>query len=257
MKNYILIGLSLLILTGCTPVDVMLTPDFPGSSSAADETPVATDTQAFTLTPDPNQTLFPPTTGLTTETLTQVELPSPTDAPTSIPTITLNSTSTVASIGTYQDFEPNNGTALGEYCKEEWLATCSITTNQIYEGQGAVIVDAFGQAEGEGDDTGGTVKIFPAAGSAVNLSSGSEFSIWVLDTCGNNDVALKLIDSDRAEALVWSGDVGDNLFSTKDQWTEIVWPLSAFTGIDKSRIVEIEIYEHHDCIYYFDYITWR
>lgn len=148
----------------------------------------------------------------------------------------------------FQNFDPNNGTP-GDYFRDVWHMTCSFESAIVYEGR-SVRCQAHG---GNIGSHGGTVAIYPSASEPIDLSSGSALSVWVYDTQGSNTVESRLCNDDT----VCSNNVWSERESSQNEWTEISWPLSAFTGVDKSKIRSIQIYEWNDATYYFDDITWK
>ena len=153
----------------------------------------------------------------------------------------------------FQDFEPANGTP-GDTCEPVWFAECSFESTIVHDGSRSVLVHTHADANSDDPDYhGGTVHINPSSSSPVDLSPATTISVWVYDTQDDNTVELKLCGNpNHCSDPVWS-----TMPACRDTWTEITWPLSAFTGIDKSQITHIELYEYRDGIYYFDNISWR
>jgi len=148
----------------------------------------------------------------------------------------------------FQNFEANNGTP-GDYFRDVWHMTCSFESTIVHEGR-SVRCQAHA---GDMGSHGGTVAIYPSSSKPIDLSSGSALSVWVYDTQGSNTVELRLCNYDT----VCSNNVWSERKSSQNEWTEITWPLSALTGVDKSKIRSIQIYEWNDGMYYFDDITWK
>ena len=151
----------------------------------------------------------------------------------------------------FQNFEPDNGTP-GDYCRDVWFATCSFESTIVREGSRAVRVHAYAEVDGKGSH-GGTVSIYPSSSDPIDLSSATTLSIWMYDTQGNNTVELRLRDyNDALSNNVWS-----EMQAEQNNWTEITWSLSDFTGVDLSQIKNIELYEWWDGVYYFDAVSWE
>lgn len=167
--------------------------------------------------------------------------PTPTPTHTPVPTVTPTPS--------FQNFEPANGTC-GGYFSDVWSMNCSFEYNNIEEGSRAITCYAHGQATGGSNDHGGKVGINPSACGLVDLSSDTTLSLWVYDTQGNNTVELWLVDSANKTSKLWS-----TMSTVRNAWTKITWPLAGFTGVDKSRIKYIVIYEWWDGTYYFDDVT--
>jgi len=151
----------------------------------------------------------------------------------------------------FQNFEPDNGTP-GDYFADIWFGTCVFEYTIAHEKSRSVRCHAHAEADGDPGDHGGTVGIYPSSSEPVDLSSGTTISVWVYDTQDNNTVELRLCDDNGCSNAVWSEEQ-----SFQHKWTRITWPLSAFTGVDKSQIRHIRIYEWNDGIYYFDAVTWQ
>jgi hypothetical protein len=191
----------------------------------------------------------------TDEELTSTPIPTPTEIPvtdTPSPTHTLSPSS-------FQNFERNNGTPLegngekeSDYFWDAWFMDCSFSEDIVYEGQRAMSCRAFAHEKGSPNDTGGTVGIKPSSNEPIDLSLATTFYVWVYDTQGSNTVELKLCDDNGCPSNIWSEQK-----AFQNQWTRITWPVSVFTGIDRSRIRYIEIYEWNDGTYYFDTIGWE
>lgn len=212
-------------------------------------TPTATPT--YTPTSTPSHTPTPTSTATPTDTPTATPSPTVTATPTHTPTTTPTSTPTPMRIS-FQNFEEGNGTPSGEYCWDAWFVTCALSQSQVHEGERAIEVNAHAEAEGDPNDTGGTVGVNPSSSVPVDLTSATVFSVWVYDTQGNNDIELRLCDENGCSNDIWS----DNQ-SSQNEWSKITWDLSDITAVDKSRITHIELYEWHDGIYYFDSIEWE
>ncbi len=154
----------------------------------------------------------------------------------------------------FQDFEVKNGTpgngSLENYCRNIWYAQCEFEPKLSHTGKQALLVKVLRHQSG--NEKGGTVRIFASSRSPINVLNGRIISAWIYDTNGNNTVELKLCNGDKCPDRVWSA-----MRSTKNQWSEITWPISSFTNIDKSGITAIEMYEYNDGIYYVDDITWQ
>jgi hypothetical protein len=177
------------------------------------------------------------------------EIPIVSPPPTPTPSLTPTATPTPTPMS-FQNFEPDNGTP-GDYCQEVWFAKCSFESTVVREGGRAVRVHAHAEAGGAGN--GGTVGIYPSSSGPIDLSSATTLSVWVYDTQGNNDVELKLRDyNDALSNKVWS-----EMHAEHNNWTEITWSLSGFTGVDLSQITSIELYEWWDGVYYFDAVSWE
>jgi hypothetical protein len=156
---------------------------------------------------------------------------------------------------TFQDFERDNGTPPGggNYFWDAWFTTCSFESTIVHEGGRSVCVDAHARTEGSPTDTGGTMGINPSSSDPVDLSSATTIYVWVYDTQGSNTVELKLRDIEESVSNpVWS-----TMQSVQNNWTQIEWAVSGFTGVNIRRIKNLEIYEWNDGIYYFDDVGWR
>ncbi len=154
----------------------------------------------------------------------------------------------------FQNFEENNGTPPGggNYFWDAWFTTCSFSERPepAYQGQRAVRVETYA---GNSGYNGGTVGINPSSSNPIDLSSAATISVWVYDTNGDNTLELKLRDSnDAVSNAIWS-----TMESVRNVWTEITWNFSDFTGVNKSQIKNIELYEYNDGIYYFDDVSWE
>ncbi len=154
----------------------------------------------------------------------------------------LTNTSSLAKAASYQNFEPGNGT-VGNYFENVFQSSPSFETTTVYSGGRSLrILPALG---------GGTVRVFPASATPLDLTGADEFYVFVYDTQGNNYVEITLVDADGTSETVWSLAV-----ATQNTWTKISWNLSVFTVVDQSRISSIEIYEFNEGTYYFDEIGY-
>ena len=149
----------------------------------------------------------------------------------------------------FQNFELGNGTS-DAYFYDAWRSSSSFESSTVHRGTRSVkmIVPAP-----DVENTGATIGINAASPSSyLDMSSATTFSVWVYDTQGNNTVELKLKDSD--------GTVGPGLWSdmssTQNTWTKISWDISSYSGVDKSRIASIELYEWNQGTYYFDDVSF-
>lgn len=145
----------------------------------------------------------------------------------------------------FQNFEFGNGTP-SAYFYDAWRTTTSFDSSTYHGGTRSVkmIVPAL-----DNENTGATIGINAASSSGhLNLQNATVLSIWVYDTQGSNTIELKLKDSD--------GTIGPGMWSemsaTKNQWTKISWNVSSYSGVSKSSISSIELYEWNQGTYYFD-----
>ena len=152
----------------------------------------------------------------------------------------------------FQDFEPNNGTP-DNYFYEVYYTTRDFESSIVYGGERSLRVQARAEQDGGPNNHGGTVGINVASPSGyVNLDSATTLSIWVYDNVGNNTIELTLKDSNGN-----TGNYGYSITkSVKQMWTKISWDISSYSGVDKSRIASIELYEWWDGYYYFDNISY-
>ncbi|MCP4288413.1 MAG: hypothetical protein GY792_28965 [Gammaproteobacteria bacterium] len=156
----------------------------------------------------------------------------------------------------FQDFEPENCPDTDCFW-DIYYAACSIDSTVVHQGNQSLRCYMHAEADGGSDEHGGTVGILPSLNTPADLSSGTTLSIWAYEyqteEPDGNTVQLRLSDGSGNR----SGPVWSEMSTDQNSWTEITWPLSAFTGIDKSNIVNIEIYMYWDGVYYFDDITYR
>jgi len=156
-------------------------------------------------------------------------------------------------ISNFQNFEIDNNTSdnsnINDYCRSIWYASCNFESKIVHSGNRSIRVDVKGHSNS--NETGGTVRIFLTT-NPLNFFSVNAISIWVYDTQGDNTVELKLCNSDSCPDKVWSGKQ-----ATKNNWTEITWPISEFKNVDKKNVTAIELYEWNEGVYYFDNITYH
>lgn len=136
---------------------------------------------------------------------------------------------------TLQDFEPDNGTP-ADYFWNAWDShpAFSVPPGAVHRGTRALSTQ------------GHTVGIRTRR-SPVDLSQATHVGVWVYDTVGSHPVELRLRDMSGASQPVWAA-----MPTVQNQWTLILWPLSAFTGINKAEIQNLEIYLVYPGQYYFD-----
>ena len=150
----------------------------------------------------------------------------------------------------FQDFEESTqGSVMSS--ENVWKVDCALESAIVYQGERSLRCQARAGQDNSANH-GGTVGIYPSADLPVDLSSATVFSVWVYDTQGNNTIELKLCDSSRCSSAIWS-----EMQSSKNQWQQITWLLSNLTGIDRSQVYKIEIYEWHDGFYYWDNIQFQ
>lgn len=103
-----------------------------------------------------------------------------------------------------------------------------------------------------GGHEGWNVEIASTTPSAVNISDYDYLEFWLKDT-GNNNLAVKLIDSEGNNDEVWTSTK-----STPGEWTKFQVDLSEydFESIDRSSISKIAFYEWNKGIYYIDDIKF-
>lgn len=133
-----------------------------------------------------------------------------------------------------QDFEAGNGTA-GNYFWSVWNSTPTFSAGTVHQDARAVTMNA-----------NGTVGILPIT-SSVNAANADTFSVWVYDTEGTNTCEMRLTDTNGGTTAVWSSNN-----AVQNQWTELTWPASSFTGVDLSNINDVQLYEANNGTYYFD-----
>ena len=92
------------------------------------------------------------------------------------------------------------------------------------------------------------VNVVPQDGTSFDVSSYSYFNFHVKDMQGANTVKLTFVDANNAECSIWA----DPTRSVQNQWTQINFPLSSITGIDKTSIKQIRVGEWNTGVYYFD-----
>lgn len=146
---------------------------------------------------------------------------------------TVISTKTI--LNSIQDFESSNGTS-GDYFWSVYNSTPTFSSGTVHRGTRAVTMNA-----------NGTVGILPIT-SSVNATNADTFSAWVYDTEGPNTCELRLTDSAGGTKAVWSSNA-----AVQNQWTELTWPASSFTGVDLGNIKNVQFYETDaPGPYYFD-----
>ncbi|MDD5492472.1 MAG: CIA30 family protein [bacterium] len=151
---------------------------------------------------------------------------------------TVISTKTV--FNSIQDFEASNGTS-GAYFWSVWNSTPSFSAGTVHRGARALTMNA-----------NGTVGINPKSqlvsiASTVNATNADTFSAWVYDTQGANTCEMRLTDTNGGTKAVWSTNA-----AVQNEWTELTWPASSFTGVDLGNIHDVQFYEANNGIYYFD-----
>lgn len=105
----------------------------------------------------------------------------------------------------------------------------------------------------QGNDGGGGEAIINP-GKVIDATGKDYIVFWLKDTNGSNNLKLALTDADGNSYDDWT-DGNDALQkSLKDQWKEIVVPLSKYGshGVDISKITQIKIYEWNTGNYYID-----
>ncbi|MFO7679176.1 MAG: glycoside hydrolase family 30 beta sandwich domain-containing protein [Chloroflexota bacterium] len=93
--------------------------------------------------------------------------------------------------------------------------------------------------------------------SPVDASGFSEICFWVLDTGHNNEgIAFKLVDVSTASKEIWSTDLPTPLRTVQNEWVQMCFDVSAFTGIDLSAIDHVELTTYWGDPYLYDQITY-
>ncbi|SHO43352.1 chitobiase/beta-hexosaminidase C-terminal domain-containing protein [Anaerocolumna xylanovorans] len=95
-------------------------------------------------------------------------------------------------------------------------------------------------------------KIRSVSGSAIDVSSMTKVVVNVKDTVGSNNFEVKLIDASGKNSAKYT-----SANAVKDQWTTLEVPLDQYSGIDKTAISQIAVWEWNDGDYYFDDIHFE
>ena len=140
----------------------------------------------------------------------------------------------------FQNFETGNSTH-GAYYYDAWQSNPAFETTIKHGGARSVKM-----VSGSG---GGTIGINIAAPIGyIDLTSMTDFHVWVYDTQGNNTLQIKFKDKwGNLSSALWS-----TMSTAQNQWTLISWPISQTQGIDLGRVASIELYEWNQGTYYFD-----
>jgi glucan-binding YG repeat protein len=103
-----------------------------------------------------------------------------------------------------------------------------------------------------GGHAGWNVEVTTTTPSAVNVSNYDYVDFWLKDV-GNNNVAVKLIDSNGNSSEVWT-----DAKSTPGEWTEFKVDLNKydFSTVDRSSISTVAFYEWNKGVYYIDDIKF-
>jgi hypothetical protein len=141
----------------------------------------------------------------------------------------------------YQNFETGSGFTAGTN------ASVEIDRSSASIG-GIESVKLTTSVSGDPGSFAQCVNVVPSDVTSFDASSYSYLNFHVKDTQGSNTVKLTFVDTNNAEYSIWA----DQKRSVKDQWTQIKFPLSSVTGIDKTAIKEIRVGEWNPGVYYFD-----
>ncbi|GEM_PF-2202620 len=141
----------------------------------------------------------------------------------------------------YQNFETGSGFTAGTN------GAVAIDSSSANTG-GLKSVKLTTTASGDPGSSSQCVNVVPKDVTSFDASSYSYLNFYVKDTQGANTVKLTFVDKNNAECSIWA----DPTKSVKDQWTQINFPLSSVTGIDKTAIKEIRVGEWNPGVYYFD-----
>jgi hypothetical protein len=135
----------------------------------------------------------------------------------------------------------NDVEALSDYTWSVFNSTPAFTSTaaNVHDGSRAVSMIA---ASG-----GGTIGLYPSA-SSRDISAVALFSVWVYDTQGSNTLELRLVDSSGNSKAAYSSNA-----AVKDQWTQLIWPLTYYSGsVNLAAIKSVQLYEYNAGTYYFD-----
>lgn len=104
-----------------------------------------------------------------------------------------------------------------------------------------------------GGHSGWNVEVSTTTSSAVDISDYDYLDFYLKDTQGNNNIAVKLIDSDGNGNEIWT-----DTRAIQGEWTEFKIDLSKydFSTVDKSNISKIAFYEWNKGVYYIDDIQF-
>ncbi|MEM2878176.1 MAG: glycoside hydrolase family 2 TIM barrel-domain containing protein [Candidatus Hadarchaeales archaeon] len=160
----------------------------------------------------------------------------------------------------FQDFEPGNGTP-SQYYYDSWSSRPTFDANAVFGGTRSLRMNAIGSGGDPSFHGGGTVGINVASPEGkINMQNAHSIFMWVLDTQGNNTLELRLRDNTGSLGPAWWSNDHPALnltgIAVKDNWTKFAWDLESYYGVDKSRIIGIELYEWWDGYYYFDNICF-
>lgn len=150
----------------------------------------------------------------------------------------------------FQNFESGNGTP-DVYFYDAWRSSSEFESTTV--NNGTRYVKMIVPAPDDNENIGAVIGINVAASSGyIDIRNATTISVWVYDTQGSNTIELKLKDSD--------GTIGSGLWSdmssTQNTWTKISWNISGYSGVDKSHIASIELFEWNQGVYYFDDVNF-
>ena len=93
--------------------------------------------------------------------------------------------------------------------------------------------------------------------SPIDATGFSEICFWVMDT-GQNDegVASKLVDVSNANQEIWSSNLPTPITTVQNEWVQMCFDVSAFTGVDLSAIDHVEFTTFNGTPYLYDQITY-
>lgn len=209
---------AVVVVTGTTTPVIMATAT---TSPTRQATVTRTSTRMATMTA--TRTPIPTSTFTRTPVPTRTFTPTPSPIPTAVPIM-------------FQNFEPGNGTPNLYF--QDVSGSFPRFTDLAFEGSRALEIAPT--------DNNGTVRVFPAA-AMMNLLGAAQFSLWVYDTQGDNQVYLALWDAMGKTQMLPSLDTG-----SKDNWKQVHWNLADFTDVDRSMIVHIHLRESNPGVYIFD-----
>jgi hypothetical protein len=145
-----------------------------------------------------------------------------------------------------QDFEANNGTP-GDYFEMIGEGEANFAEDYMIDGVRGLWTHMA--STGTGLETQSWCEACLSQ-SEFDVSQASKITAWVRDTQGDNSVWLELWDTASNKKDTWSSES-----ATQNKWSKVSWPLTAFSGVDLSRITKIQLHEWCDSYYYFDGIA--
>ncbi|MBI2838238.1 MAG: hypothetical protein HYX75_07995 [Acidobacteria bacterium] len=93
-------------------------------------------------------------------------------------------------------------------------------------------------------------------GSSTDIRRSDRIGFTVYDVGGSNTVRITLVDQNNAVFSTWSDSANSrNTRTVQGRWTLVTYPVSAVTGIDKTRVKEIRIGFYWAGTYYIDHVT--